>query len=352
MDERQGYVRLGIFVSVAVAALLGVLFILVGRSMLKPTLVIETYFNQSVAGLELGAPVNFRGVPVGQVSDILLSAVTYERGVPLENRRAYIVVRAKLSGPDALLEQWRTEIQDYVARGLRAQTQLAGITGQLYLVLDYFDPERYPPLPFDWTPKDPYIPSAQSLTGELIAKAQEFLASLNEAGIRELGTNLNRLIVTLDHKLDQLPIETLSGEMVALMADSRALVKRLDQTLAEAPIAQAMRRFASASKRVDDLLADPSFGRTLHNAEDFSARLKAIAEGDALARTLTNLDQTLQRVDALVGDNQYDVRVIVADLRVTAANLRALSERAKRDPAGFFIGGPRQGAEFPWSKGK
>ncbi len=352
MDEKQGYFRLGLFVIASLTILLAVIFILGGRAMLRPTLVIETYFEQSVAGLELGAPVNFRGVPVGQVSKVLLSAVTYEQGVPLEEQRAYIIVRAKLSGPDALIEQWQTEIQDYVGRGLRAQTQLAGITGQLYLVLDYFDPSRYPPLPFDWTPRDPYVPSAQSLAGELIGKAQEFLASLNEADISELGSNLNRLVITLDRSLDELPIKDLAHELTALMAESRAMVQRLDQTLAAAPIDAAVDKVARASDSVDAFFTDPGLASALDDTQALTSRLRALAERDALARMLTNLDRTLQRIDTLVGDNQYDIQVMIEDLRVTADNLRTLSETAKRYPAGFFIGGPPKQQDLPWTNPK
>ena len=50
-----------------------------------------------------------------------------------------------------------------------------------------------------------------------------------------------------------------------------------------------------------------------------------------------NLDQTIARLDAMIGDNQYDVRLIVQDLRTTAANLRVLSETIKRYPAGALL---------------
>ena len=71
------------------------LFLLGGRKLFQPTFTFETYFNESVAGLELGAPVRFRGVPLGQVTEILTAAATYEDGVPLDKRRDYIVVRAE-----------------------------------------------------------------------------------------------------------------------------------------------------------------------------------------------------------------------------------------------------------------
>ena len=70
MEEGKRYIRLGLFVVVTVMLLAAVLCAR-GRKLFQPTFTFETYFNESVAGLELGAPVRFRGVPLGQVSEIL-----------------------------------------------------------------------------------------------------------------------------------------------------------------------------------------------------------------------------------------------------------------------------------------
>src|SRR5215831_19815256 len=153
MEEGKRYFRLGLFVVVCVAILAAVLFLLGGRKLFQPTFVFETYFNESVSGLELGAPVRFRGVPLGQVSEILTSAATYERDVPLDKRREYIVVRAKVNLSAKEAEQLERDVSQLVKRGLRAQTQLAGITGQQYLAIDFLDAKKYPPLEFQWTPR-------------------------------------------------------------------------------------------------------------------------------------------------------------------------------------------------------
>src|ERR1700752_1492090 len=97
MEEGKRYVRLGLFTVVTVSIVVAVLFLLGGRKLFQPTFTFETYFNESVAGLELGAPVRFRGVPVGQFSEILTSAAAYEQDVPMNSRREYIVVRVKVS---------------------------------------------------------------------------------------------------------------------------------------------------------------------------------------------------------------------------------------------------------------
>ncbi|EXJ16409.1 MlaD family protein [Imhoffiella purpurea] len=348
MDESRTYRRLGLFVILALALLLGLIFQLGVRDMLRPNLVIETYFDQSVAGLEVGSAVNFRGVAVGQVSEIQLSSVTYEREKPLDERRAYILVRARITGPEALIGQWSQEIPSYVARGLRAQTQLAGVTGQLYLVLDYFDPVRYPALPFDWEPLNPYIPSARSLPGEFIADAQKLLAALNEAGISELGGNLNLLVAQLSQDLGQLQIQELTDALQGLIADARGLVRRLDRMLDTTPIDEAVQNVSKTAERLERLLADPNIGRTLEDTAALSARLRKIADQAPLGRMLDTLDRTAERLEAVVGDNQYDVRVMIEDLRAAADNLRDLSETLKRDPSSIIIGRPARPIDIPW----
>jgi phospholipid/cholesterol/gamma-HCH transport system substrate-binding protein len=324
MEDTKRYGRLGAFVVVSVCLLAAGLFLLGGRQWFQPTFMFETYFDQSIAGLDVGAPVRFRGVPLGHVAAILTSAATYEQSVPLDKRREYIVVRVEvnLSGQEAA--QMRRDAQSLAARGLRAQTQLAGITGQQYLALDFLDPQEYPPLPFDWTPKYLYLPSAPSSAGEIIAKAQSFLASLNAADIQTLGRSLNTLVVDLDTKLGEIPVTDLANHL-------QVVLKSANHTLA----------------RVDRLLADPALKQTLENVAVISSGARRMIDDGELDRLVKDLDDASERLDALVGDNQYDVRGTVEDLRATAGNLRALSESIKRYPAGALVGGPPEKIQLP-----
>src|SRR5262245_44755537 len=97
MEEARRHFRLGLFVLVTLGIALATLFLLGGRKLFQPTYTFESYFEESVAGLDIGAPVRFRGVPLGEVSEILTSSATYEQGVPFGQRRGYVVVRAKIN---------------------------------------------------------------------------------------------------------------------------------------------------------------------------------------------------------------------------------------------------------------
>jgi phospholipid/cholesterol/gamma-HCH transport system substrate-binding protein/paraquat-inducible protein B len=324
MEESRSHFRLGLFVFVALTTFAALLFILGGRSLFQPKFVFETYFDTSVAGLDIGAPVQFRGVPLGQVTEIVTSGAVYESNVPFLQRRQYIVVRANVFVSKQEVEEIRRDSAEYVARGMRAQTQLAGITGQQYLALDFLDPDTYPPLPFDWKPNYPYIPSAPSLTSQIIENAQEFLANLNKADIQKLGQDLNRLVEDVNAKVDELPVDELSADVLDGIKEIRGTVNRINDILAKGDVELTLRNLNTASGRIDALLARPDINQTLANA--------AALTGGA---------------DALIADNQYDLRTIVEDLRVTAENLRVVSETVKRYPAGALVGGPPEKVPFP-----
>ena len=173
------------------------------------------------------------------------------------------------------------------------------------------------------------------------------VASLDKADIQRLGQNLNVLIVNLNKKLDQVPVAELSTEAVAVLKEARMAIGRVDRVIAQAPIEQTVRNLAAASGRLDELLADPALKRTVGDASAVTGRLRKIVENGELDRIVKNLDKTVQRADALLADNQYDVRGVVQDLRVTADNLRTLSEILKRYPPGLLVGGPPQKVQLP-----
>ncbi len=84
---RGTYLRVGALV-LAGAGLLVAAVLFLGGNQHPPRRRYETYFRDSVQGLDVGAPVKYRGVSIGAVTEIGLSSAEYGRGVPDEIRRA------------------------------------------------------------------------------------------------------------------------------------------------------------------------------------------------------------------------------------------------------------------------
>jgi paraquat-inducible protein B len=84
--------------------------------------VIESYFDEAVQGLEVGAPIKYRGVPVGSVVEIGLAQDVYQ--IPVTEERfyqegRYVVVRARLRATGEL-EAERQRIESRAPRELEA----------------------------------------------------------------------------------------------------------------------------------------------------------------------------------------------------------------------------------------
>jgi phospholipid/cholesterol/gamma-HCH transport system substrate-binding protein/paraquat-inducible protein B len=345
MAARQNYFKLGLFVLVALALLAVMLFLLGGRSLFQPHVTIETYFNESVAGLEVGAPVRFRGVNVGRVTWIGISSQIYQRNVPLDDTKNYIVVRMRIDNFDA--DEGPQVLDAYVKRGLRASTQLAGITGQLFVALDFVKGDALRTLAFDWKPKYPYIPSAPSLTNQIIANAQNFLASLNQANVQDLGQNLNKLVVTLEAQMQQAKLDEIAADVRATLETMRNALQRVDTLLAKGELDRTLVGMRQATERLNVVLAQPGLKETPQNLAAATASLRQFMESGELQRTVTRVDQAAAEARNLVGSNEADVRRAIEDLQAAAENFRSLAALLSRDPSALLFSPPPRPVVLP-----
>ena len=190
-NSNPNYFRLGVFVLAAIGVLIAIVLIFGSGQLFKKSFMVETYLKQSVTGLDTGAAVRFRGVKVGQVTLIGLSGDIYEKDVPFEKRLQYVVVRMQIFG-DKLTEQ---QIEDFAKNNLRARVKSMGITGVNYVEFDFANnTSDHDPLPYNWQPAEPVIPSLPNQADEIIMGLQKFVTVLNNANIDQLLVNLNSLM--------------------------------------------------------------------------------------------------------------------------------------------------------------
>ncbi|MFM7123348.1 MAG: MlaD family protein [Fluviibacter sp.] len=190
------YYRLGIFVLIGAAALVALVLIFGAKNLFTKTIIVETYIKESVQGLDVGAPVRFRGVRVGQVSYIGLTGSIYERDVPPIERRQYVVVRMTV---EKLNHDNAEYIERMVKDGLRAQIRGQGITGVNYIELDFVrDPDKLKELPFNWTPDYPVVPSQPSPVNVLLDSVENALTNFNQLNLAKTQEEVNTLLINLN----------------------------------------------------------------------------------------------------------------------------------------------------------
>ena len=207
-NSNPNYFRLGIFVLSAIAVLIAIVLVFGGGRIFQSSFTIETYIKQSVTGLDTGAAVRFRGVKIGEVSDIGLSGDIYEQKIPFEDRRLYVVVRMKIFGDKVKDSQVKAFFED----NLRARVKSMGITGVNYIEFDLASADNaknYPPLPYSWVPDYEVIPSLPNQADEIISGIQKMISTVNDLNVNgtlkkfdDLVANLN-LILAGDNKGNQ-----------------------------------------------------------------------------------------------------------------------------------------------------
>ena len=136
MSRQANKSLIGAFVLGAVALIIASIVIFGSRTMFAETYRNVLFFEGSVKGLKVGAPVVFRGVEIGQVTAIVLQVdptnLTGRVPVYIEIYQQSIV---PLEGAPRYDEEF---LQALIQRGLRAQLQPQSIlTGQLMVNLDF-----------------------------------------------------------------------------------------------------------------------------------------------------------------------------------------------------------------------
>jgi len=165
----------------------------------------QTYqlvFKDTVRGLTPGAPVEFRGIPIGEVTDISaqIDLKTFEFAVPvlirLDPQR--LGVKVFDLGPGSNLETARRKLIDaLVAHGVRAQLRTGNLlTGSAYVALDVFP--SAPKTTVDWAQSPVQLPTTAGQFANAEATVEDILNKLDKMPLKEIGDNLNKAITDLD----------------------------------------------------------------------------------------------------------------------------------------------------------
>lgn len=228
-----------------------------------PESLVERYvlhFRESVRGLTVGAPIDFRGITVGEVArvDFALDQKSTDFAVAVEiNLYPERFTRRAKDGKRGLATSKITHqtLDQMVARGFRAQLQAANlISGQRYISLDFFSNTR--PGKIDWQQAMPELPiqpgTLDSLQGQLektvkilqdtLSSADKLIVHIDQALVPELGRTLSDARQTLD-KANQ------------MLAEDSPLQARVGDTLREVSLAaRSVRHLADLLERQPEAL--------------------------------------------------------------------------------------------------
>ena len=251
-------------------------------------------FKGSVRGLAVGAPVEFRGIPIGKVVDI---SVEFDEKLSNFNIPVFIEVepeRLISNRPLSKIEELRPIVDQLVAKGLRAQLKTGNLlTGQQLVEFDIY--KNAPVSLADWD-ASPY-PSLPTMPGR----------------IETVG---NQVFKILD-KLEAMPL----GNILADIQDILHNIKGLSHS--------------------------PVLPRTLAHLNTVLDDLEKLVDGfhsevtPEMVKTLQQAQQSLTSARTILDTNsdlQYSIRSALDEISKAARSLRLLTDYIERHPETFIFG--------------
>lgn len=331
MTSRAAGLRVGLLLIVGAVAAVGLVLFL-GRDRVREGMRYETYFRETVQGLDVGAPVKFRGVTLGQVTEISLVTAAYmaDQAVDARKPEARMVVVRWLVDPKRM---GRVPDQDTaVGLGLRARLASQGITGLAYIELDFVDPAKFPADRVPWTPQDTYLPSMPSTLTQVQDAAQALALKLEKVDIARMVTVVQAIMEDLHAELRS------GGDARSAMTDLAGLVKALRANVEQADLAALATELRALTVAMRATVESKETKGLIAASTQAAERLSAATA--KLPPLIAALEATTRRTGNSVGDVQAELVPVLRDARSAAANLRETTELLRRYPAQMLLGGP------------
>lgn len=358
MRQRANPKVIGAFVLGAVALVVVGVLLLGGAQFLTQKRTVVAYFEGSVKGLNVGAPVEFQGVRVGSVTDIQLQFLTAEMEFRIP---VFIQIEMdKMTQVGQQVEAKGQLLKPLVERGLRAQLEMQSfVTGQLGVQLGFYPNTPVKLVGDGKVPEIPTVPTtmqeiAQTATqalaeirqlpipqliGHLVESAQGLSTLIHSQEIKDLIRSVSataqvaeRSVHGVDEQTKQVMArlnDTLDAT-TALMRDSQQLVRRVDAQVV--PMSTGLQKALDALRETlkdSQQLVRHVDGRVTPMADNLMdtskrlqatiARLQQVVDGDVV-RVLQGTDRTLQEFSG------------------TARSIRLLTDYLERNPDALVFG--------------
>lgn len=277
MVKQPNLKMIGLFVSIGLLSLFLMLAYFLKSKFSDNESIVVMYFDESVKGLDVGAPVLFKGVKIGEVTEVRLQA-------NLQTMQFLIPVYAKIYNGKSLITNSRDErarLDKFIQDGLRARLAINSvITGQLLIELDMFPKSKI--MLHEEAKHELEIPTIGSPFAE-ISK------SIQVMPITQIAEDVHNITQTLDKELPP-------------------LLSKMNSTL----------------DTVDYILKENKNNTT-----------KMVAEFGTAAQ---NVGGAAKSIDALMGENAAQISTLIETLTAAANSLKNLTDYLQMYPSSIITG--------------
>ena len=353
MSKRANTTAIGAFVIGAIALILSAVMLFGTGQFFNARIVVVTVFEGSVTGLQVGSPVEFRGVPVGTVKNIkaLYDPKKTSFVIPVymsldEDSVTNIQEDGSASPP-------QQEIEKMIEHGLRAQLDIRSlVTGQKFVALEF-----HPQTPATIVGIDSNIPEIPSIASRL----QRVTSMFDKLNVDEIAgkavETLEGISALVNSPVLASTLENLDNTardandlVLQLRADtsllSQSAIETLEQTkqavaVAETTLTDVSRLSNSTDARLEQV-AD-RLDKTLAAVESLAANIdqKVQPLSDSAITAMNQATTTLKTAENLIGENsntRYNLDATLAELAAAARSVRLMADYLEQNPDALLKG--------------
>jgi paraquat-inducible protein B len=284
------------------------------------------FFDGSVKGLQIGAPVVFHGAQVGHVTDIVveLNAKDLTAFVPV-----YIETYQKKVIPIGAYPNYDERyLQALIKKGLRAQLELQSfVTGQLMINLDFYPntPTRLVGLEKRY-PEIPTIPSG----------LEQLTKRLEELPLKEIADRLNETLAGINRLVNSRDLQASIGSLNRLLRNTDALVKNLNTEIG--PLASDIRGTTGAARA-----AFAQAEKTLRFDEGAPGQIassikETLSSANATLKETQTAVENINKVAVQNANLGYEVDRTLEQISALSRSLRVLADYLERHPEALLRG--------------
>jgi len=344
MSKQASKTVIGIFVVGAIALVVIAIVVLGSGKFFKTTFRAVCYFEGSVGGLNIGAPVVFRGVKIGTVTDVLLRGdpSTWTFTIPV-----YIEIepdKVTVSGPRP--KKAGENLKILIDQGLRATLESQSfVTGQMQVGLDL-----HPDKPAKFVAEDKTVPEIPTIPTPL----QEFAKKIQNLPIDEIFEKLRSTLDSIDKVASSPEIPEAIRSVNLALGDIRKLVKNVDGQVE--PLASNLNE---TLKDVRGLVqtADAKVTELTSNLDGAVTDVRGLVKNvdNGIESVIAGIEGTLKSIDATLivarksmdsisgatGEDSamvYEMNRTLEEIQALARSIRVLADHLERRPESLIRG--------------
>jgi paraquat-inducible protein B len=320
VSKKINTTSIGLFIVIGLALGVGGLLLFSSSKMFTKTREVIVYFDDSLNGLNEGAPVKYRGVTVGAVKRVMVNfnQATNDYAMPVIIEFQEKLLSERLGEPADIFNEAALEAR--VKKGLRASLQSESlVTGVLYVDVRP-NPNAPPPVFHQLQKLYPELPTEPT-------QIQQLFNNLARLDIKSIETNLNHLLTKIDSTVGSLNMREISQGLTNLLGSIDRLVSSPEITNALASVRPTLDQYRVLGEKISgriDPLAD-SITNSLAAADRALAQLHGTAEN---LRALTAPDSAFRS----------DLETLLQELGVVSQSLSSFLDFLKQHPNALITG--------------